>query len=284
MIALLLVAQANDETQSMINQLVVLMLIPTLLAFVFFVFIFYRQRREIEVRKKELELTQQLSEVEMKTLRAQMNPHFIFNALNSIYHFIKNKNEEDATGYLLRFSKLMRLVLEHSMKSEVLLSEELESLELYMQIEMLRVRHGFTYKIEIEDGLMADEICFPPLLLQPFVENSIWHGFGAKDSEGFIHIRIAEEGDMLHVTITDNGESKPTVALHPAIAKKTSLGTEIIRERLAIINDRTGKESGFTRKKVMNPDGTSAGTEINLLLPLVKEDSSILFTNESGNI
>ncbi|MEO5572373.1 MAG: tetratricopeptide repeat protein, partial [Bacteroidia bacterium] len=148
-----------------------------------FSFFFYKRKRDAvekqqkaEQKQKETSLSLQVSETEMKALRSQMNPHFIFNALQSIQTFLLSNKSEDANTYLLKFSKLMRLVLENSQHSEVSLKEDMQALELYMQLESIRLAHPFTYDFHIDESVDVEETTIPPLILQPFVENAIWHG------------------------------------------------------------------------------------------------------------
>jgi tetratricopeptide (TPR) repeat protein len=195
-------------------------------------FVFYKRKRDADVKSRETEFKLKESETEMDVLRLQMNPHFIFNSLNSINHYINHHDTGTATLYTTKFAKLMRMTLESSAKKEICLSEDLAALELYLQLESLRLRHSFTYEINVGGDINADTTMVPPMLLQPFVENSIWHGVSKKDN-GRILIHIKKEDQMLHCTVEDNGAGRNGA---PGNIGKNSLGTSITKKRIDILN------------------------------------------------
>jgi hypothetical protein len=166
---------------------------------------FYKRRRDAGQRQKEAEFSAQVSDTEMKALRAQMNPHFIFNSLNSIGNYISQHKLSAADDYLIKFSKLMRSILENSELKQVSLAKDLAALELYMQLEALRMEDKFSYKIEVGEDIDQENTLIPPLILQPFVENSIWHGIAKKAGKGRITVSIRKEGEMIHCVVEDNG-------------------------------------------------------------------------------
>lgn len=192
-------------------------------------FIFYRKNREAQYRRHE-------AEMEMTALRAQMNPHFIFNSLNSINDFVSKHDLENADLYLTRFASLMRIVLENSGRKEVSLSEDLRALEIYMQLECMRLKHGFTYHILVDDSIDTEMTMVPPLLLQPFVENSIWHGIAGKEDKGNIIVSIQKEQGMIYCTIEDNGAGRHGGDSATPGLKKRSLGMKITASRIAMLN------------------------------------------------
>ncbi|HNP99012.1 MAG TPA: histidine kinase [Bacteroidia bacterium] len=245
-------------------------LLPVVIAFSFIMFVIYRMRREAVIRSKEAEYKQHTAEVEMKALRAQMNPHFIFNALNSIYVFIQQKDNAQATDYLLKFSKLIRLVLENSMHKEVSLKEDIEALELYMQLEQLRIRNGFDYVFNVESGLDTESVYVPPLILQPFIENSIWHGFNTKPEKGVIQIHIRKQKDRLHIVVEDNGveSAEKTSETDSKSGKKRSLGMALTRERLQLLNTNEKREAEIFVSDLRTPSGVYQGKHVELVLPL----------------
>lgn len=213
-------------------------------------------------RKKSVFL-QTVSEVEMKALRAQMNPHFIFNSLNSIKRYMQQMNTETAGEYLTKFARVMRMILENSQHRDVPLSEDLKALELYMQLEALRMDHAFTYEIIVDKEVDPEITLVPPLILQPFVENAIWHGFSGKKEPGKIRIHIRTEGDMLVCTVEDNGigrkkSSEKTVES----SEKKSLGMKITRSRLDILNKGRRAKGGI---ELVDLD---VGLMVNVRLPL----------------
>ncbi|MBK9320036.1 MAG: histidine kinase [Bacteroidetes bacterium] len=168
-----------------------------------------QETQEKLIRQEQLsyeeKLATQRAEQEMKLLRAQMNPHFIFNALNSIHNCILQKDTMTASSSLTKFSRLVRRILESSRQAIVSLETELSTLELYIQLEQMRFNTKFDYKISIEPGIDMNEFSVPPLILQPFVENSIWHGLMPSSKKGIIEIEVKKRGDLLHFSIIDNG-------------------------------------------------------------------------------
>ncbi len=219
---------------------------------------FYNQRRKTQFNRE-------VSEVEMKALRAQMNPHFIFNSLNSIHRYWQQNDDANASEYLIKFSKLMRLILENSRKPEVSLAEDLEALELYMQLEAARMNHKFSYEINISPEIDTENTLIPPLILQPFVENAIWHGLQHKEGDGKITIYLTRKGDMIECAVEDNGvgrEKSGAINKKMNGAKKQSLGMEITGARIDIINKIKKAKAGV--KLVDLPEGL----RVEILLPM----------------
>lgn len=160
------------------------------------------------VRKREQEkstLQQQLHQTEMRALRSQMNPHFIFNAINSIQHYVLTNEKELANKYLVKFSKLMRNILDLSKEEVISLSEELETAKLYLEIESLRFNNAFTFTFSVHPDIDPAIIKLPPLLIQPFVENAIWHGLLPKEGLKELCINVFRNGKMIIIEIDDNG-------------------------------------------------------------------------------
>ena len=163
------------------------------------------QLQQVESEKTKAELQQQATELEMQALRAQMNPHFIFNSLNSINRFILQNNKAQASEYLTKFSKLVRMILQNSQASLITLESELESLELYLELEALRFDYRFGYKISVPKDMDVDVLKVPPLIIQPYAENAIWHGLMHKEEKGQLDIEVSQENDLLFFRIADNG-------------------------------------------------------------------------------
>lgn len=248
-------------------------LVPFTLAFAFIVFVFYRSRRESLLKQKEAELKQQLAEVEMKALRAQMNPHFIFNCMNSIHRFIEKNETSQAGDYLLRFSNLIRMVLENSMYREVSLEEDLKVLHLYIQMEQLRMGHKFDYVIYTDKSIDASAIFVPPLIIQPFAENAIWHGLNAKKDKGNLSINITKAKDMIKYLIEDNGEEqKPADENKNKFeSKKKSLGMSLTRERLEVLNKTKNADARFTISDIRDEKNNYCGKRVELYIPVESE-------------
>jgi tetratricopeptide (TPR) repeat protein len=237
----------------------------------FFSFFFYKRKRDAEQKQKETSLSLQVSETEMKALRSQMNPHFIFNALQSIQTFLMSHKSEEANIYLLKFSKLMRLVLENSQHSEVSLKDDMQALELYMQLESIRLPHPFTYEFHIDESIDLENDTIPPLILQPFVENAIWHGLQYKEQSGHINIYIRKRDNALYATVEDNGVGRnmSKQVQPPMLIKKESLGMKLTEERLKILNELKKIKAEFKITDLFTKDNQPAGTKVELSLPLV---------------
>ena len=194
-------------------------------------FFFYRSNQQQKLANNLLAL---------KSLRSQMNPHFIFNALNSVNNYIAKSDERSANRFLSEFSTLMRAVLENSEEDFIPLSKELELLELYVKLEHSRFPDKFGYEIIIDETIDIDAFQIPPMLLQPYIENAIWHGLRYKEEKGFLRIKVIEEGkDSLDIHIEDNGIGrKRSKALKTQNQlKQKSKGMGNISKRIAILND-----------------------------------------------
>lgn len=225
-------------------------------------FILYKRRRDVLEQKKEAEFNALVSDTELKALRAQMNPHFIFNSLNSIGDYILKNDNKSAQDYLIKFAKLMRSVLENSEFKEIPLSEELKFIELYLQVETKRLPGKFSYILNVEKELDTENILVPPLLLQPFIENSIWHGFNGKENHGNIAIDFKRKDDMLLCSVDDDGQggSKNTAG-----AGKKSLGIAITENRIQILN----KQKKASGKLQIFQKLNNSGTRVEVSLPLL---------------
>lgn len=176
----------------------------------------------------------------LKSLRSQMNPHFIFNALNSVNSFIASNDERAANRYLTDFSKLMRAVLENSEEDFIPLEKEIELLRLYTQLEHFRFQDKFDYNIHIDDKINVEDFVIPPMLLQPYIENAVWHGLRYKKEKGHLNIAVTQEqSDEIKITITDDGIGrKKSKALKTQNQKKqNSKGMGNIKKRVAILNE-----------------------------------------------
>jgi hypothetical protein len=141
----------------------------------------------------------------LKSLRAQMNPHFIFNSLNSVNNYISKNNERAANKYLAKFSKLMRQVLEYSQVEFISLTNEIEILQLYVELEHERFKDKFDFKFIVDDSINTDAYTIPPMLVQPFIENAIWHGLRYKEETGLLEVLFTDKGDHVEITVKDNG-------------------------------------------------------------------------------
>jgi len=217
------------------------------------VFIFYKKNRDADLKF-------QIADMEMKALRAQMNPHFIFNSLNSINDYISRNEIHAASEYLSSFAVLMRAVLENSEEKEVPLADDLKVLEYYVQLECSRMAHRFIYSVSIADDIDPETVLIPPMLLQPFVENSIWHGLSKRKEGGRLQINIDKQGNTLYCRIEDNGGGRHLS--QSMMGNKKSLGMKITQSRIDMLNSikKTNARISFT--------DLAEGTSVNIQLPL----------------
>jgi LytS/YehU family sensor histidine kinase len=203
-------------------------LIVALISLLVIAFIIFRHKNE------KLRLNQRTAELEMQTLLAQMNPHFIFNCLTAINHSILNKEPDKASEYLTRFSRLMRMVLVNVSKKTISLEEELDMLRLYLSMEQLRFKDAFDYTIELR-GVQPSQVQVPGFILQPFCENAIWHGLLHKEGRGRLDIEMHYDDKQLIVSIKDDGVGLAEAArLRSGSAE--SMGLQLTATRLSIFN------------------------------------------------
>lgn len=193
------------------------------------IFIF-RTLKKVQVKNKKIAL---------QSLRREMNPHFIFNSLNSVNHFIATNNELEANQYLTRFSKLMRGVMENSTEDFIPFQQELDLLQNYLALEKTRFADQFDYQIEVDESLNTQSLNVPGMLVQPFLENAIWHGLRYRTDKGFLSLRFEKENQHLKITVEDNGigieESKKQKTEHQKARKGRGMKNTL--ERIALLND-----------------------------------------------
>jgi ligand-binding sensor domain-containing protein len=227
---------------------------------------------ESEKRQAEIALLEnrrRTAEVEMQALRAQMNPHFMFNSLNSINNFILKSDTENASEYLTRFARLMRLILDNSRNEWVSLENELKALKLYIEMESLRFDNVFSYQVVVDPTVDATITQLPPMLIQPYVENAIWHGLLHRKEPGSnLRVQATNRNDMLVITIEDNGIGrKAAEALKSNFGThKQSHGMKITAERLASVNAVYGIHAQATVEDLINATGQVAGTCVTLTM------------------
>ena len=219
--------------------------------------------------KRTSALKEQISKVEAKALKLQMNPHFLFNSLNAIDNYILKNEKIKASDYLSKFSKLMRQILDYSEQGHITLTQELETLELYINMEQLRFQERFDYNFNIESAVNTSKVKVPPLILQPFVENAIWHGLMHLEDGGELNIDILEIGDTIKCIIDDNGigRKKAEEINTKSVTKHKSFGMRITEKRLALNNDLNKVGASVKVIDKYHDDGASAGTSIELNFP-----------------
>jgi putative methionine-R-sulfoxide reductase with GAF domain/streptogramin lyase len=222
------------------------------------------------------DLKRKSAEVEMQALRAQMNPHFMFNSLNSINNFILNNDIENASGYLTRFSRLMRLILDNSRHDWVPLSQELQALELYIGMESLRFDNAFSWRISVGEGVETEQVLIPPLLIQPYVENAIWHGLMHRNTPGgHLVVSLEKRNEWLIITIEDNGVGRQAAAQMKSrqVGHKVSHGMNITSERINMVNNVYDAKVNLELKDKVNESGESTGTSVKLKMKYRKISS-----------
>ena len=246
------------------NRTTLLIGILFLILFSLILHVVYRQNK-LANEKKVLAL-------EQSRLRSQMNPHFLFNSLNSIKLYIINNEKKNAVHYLNKFSKLVRKILEASSQREIFLDEELETAALYMNIENIRLDKEIEYKVNISEEIDPAHIKIPSLLLQPFLENAIWHGLSSKVGNKTIEINITRpKSGYIDLSISDNGVGRNASQRlkHDRVIKRKSVGIDITEERLANFAKDFQNSYDISIRDLYGADGGPAGTEVNLRIPVI---------------
>lgn len=220
------------------------------------------QRQEADLRNKELSYKNQLSESELKAIRSQMNPHFIFNVLNSIESYIMDNDKKTASRLIQKFAALSRLILENSTKSMVTADREWKAIKLYTELEAMRYNHVFTYTFKLDEEIELQELLLPPMLIQPLIENAILHGLIIDNQPGaHLEVKLEKNKEGICITVQDNGkgyhpEEKKTIKIG---VKEKSMGIESIRERIENINlQNQGVIASFQISTNENNRGTVA--------------------------
>lgn len=236
-------------------------------------FMLYKIRLN-SVRKEEklkAGFTQQIADMEMRALRAQMNPHFIFNSLNSIQKYILKNEHFAASQYLTKFSRLIRLILDHSNQNNIPVSSEIELLRLYCEMESLRFDNRFNYKIDIDPAIQTETAEIPSMLIQPYIENAIWHGLLHKDESGNLIISFHNKpGNVIQVIIEDDGVGRQKAAelKSKQVLKKKSYGMQITEDRIAIINRLNHINASCRVIDLADEAGRAKGTRVVLEIPI----------------
>ena len=242
-----------------------------LIVFASFVGLFLIIKRLLKRQRIKESLARRMVESEQKALRAQINPHFIFNAMNSIQYFISDNDKKNAEIYLSRFSTLMRKVLEDSKKNLISLEEEIESLENYLQLEKLRFPDKFEYEIIRDPQLDIFETEIPPMIIQPFLENAIWHGLMPKKEKGFLSIKFQKQNDnIIACTIQDNGIGRKESLKAKGKKRHQSTGIHNVTERIQVVNTLFKTSMSLDIEDLFHPSGKSEGTIIRIYFPLFK--------------
>lgn len=223
-------------------------------------------KKEAAEKQHELQLANQLQSLEHKALRLQMNPHFIFNALNSIQSQIGNNNDQEARYYMAKFGKLMRQILHHSEQAWIDINEELEMIENYLLIEQFCNNKQFDYEVKVAPVLLEEEYKIPSMIIQPFIENAIKHGFkNLQERKAHLKLEMYLEGDGVVCVIEDNGKGRSNVDHEPSDAKHQSMAINITRKRLQLLHKKDS--AAFLEIQDLKDNGQPAGTLVKLILP-----------------
>ncbi|WP_343634309.1 histidine kinase [Fluviicola sp.] len=234
-------------------------------------FLVFRYRLKVIQRRNEIQRNMEI--LEQKALLAQMNPHFIFNALNSIQSFLLYNENELAERYLLKLSKLIRLTLTNSRETEISIQKEIDSLQMYLELEQMRFKNRFEFRVEI--SLSKEELnkFVPPMLIQPFAENAIIHGFKGLEQGGLINLNFKNvENNRLIVEIIDNGVGYNKHKPNTQNPEHKSYATQITSERLKLFQERYQSEFDFTIEGLKDEHGNPKGTKVVISIPIFNKD------------
>lgn len=262
-----------SEKNALISAFIIALLLAVLSSFL--IFRSYQNKKKqliLEEEKKLSEYKQQFAELEIKSLRSQMNPHFLFNSLNSIRNYIIKNEPQIASNYLANFASLMRKILDASEQSKISLEEEVEMLKLYLDLELMRFSNRFTYSFFIEDSILKEDFDIPSMVIQPFVENAIWHGLLNKESDAHLTINFKEiiDNDVeILCEVIDNGIGrKKSQTFKNNLKKHKSKGVDITMERLKRLS-KIAKSDPIQFIDLEDENGDSLGTQVNIYLPIL---------------
>jgi ligand-binding sensor domain-containing protein len=232
--------------------------------------VFYYQRQQRDRARAVLALAQ----AEQKALRAQMKPHFIFNSLNSIQNFIINHDEDSAHIYLTSFAQLMRRVLDHSRFSMITLQEELETMSIYLELEKLRFGETFSFSVEVQPEIQSSNLLIPPLFIQPYVENAIWHGLQLQKDSPHLQIRFYHEKNKLVCSVEDNGIGRKRSAELQRTRHHTSTGMKNVEERMTLLNATSREKISVEIIDLVNEENEASGTRVTIYFPVNRKDEN----------
>lgn len=232
------------------------------------IYLFINRRYRVMQIRNDLQMDAALSE--QKALRARIAPHFIYNALNSIQSLISDNQRIEALNYTSRFSRLMRKIFEHSLENFISIEEEIETLEIYLKLEHLRFKDKFTYKIEVDPELDPSADAIPSMILQPIIENSIWHGLLHKQQPGHLKVKFQSKGELLQCVIEDNGIGRKAAQAQRSkfVDEKRDSGLEVTKGRLQTLAKLEGKQNEIKMEIIdMYDEEVATGTRVEVWLP-----------------
>lgn len=253
------------------NKTYFIMIVVTAAALIVSILLLLIVKSNSKKKQKEVEFERNKLEIEQRALRAQMNPHFVFNAINSIQRYVLKKDQQTAYDYLAKFSKLIRLVLNNSLEKISTLGQELEMIELYVEIEQLRFDRSFEFEVEIGKDVDWNETPMPAMLIQPYVENAIWHGLMNMETEkkGVLRLMVAKEKQGIKITIEDNGIGREKAKEYRREENHRSVGMKLTEQRLLMINKMQERgEAKVVVTDLKGTDGKAQGTRVEIILPM----------------
>lgn len=222
-------------------------------------------------KQKQIEFEKSKLEFEQKALRAQMNPHFLFNAINSIQSYILNKKQQEAYDYLAKFSKLMRIVLNNSQEKTLNLHSELEMIKLYVEMEQLRFNESFDFNLSVAQDIDVHDVILPAMLIQPYIENAIWHGLMnlANERRGILNLKLTIQDTLLKIVVEDNGVGREKAKEYKKDDAHKSVGMNLTEQRLLLM----GKMEEYEKAKVIVSDVKDekdmiCGTRVEIFIPV----------------
>lgn len=238
-----------------------------ILSLLFSIYLLVRVRYHRKMKQKETEHL--LTTLENKALQSMMNPHFIFNALGSIQGFLLQNKSAEAGTYLSQFARLIRQNMNSLKSNYICIDDEIERLRNYIELEKLRMNNKFTYQIEVDNQLDSYEVCIPSMIVQPFVENAIWHGISSIEGDGFIKIifKCIDE-KSIEVLVEDNGIGIKSTEMFSKSGHGLNMGVALTKKRLKLIGEQQGVNSEISTKN-LTPGAVQSGTQIKIIVPIV---------------
>jgi LytS/YehU family sensor histidine kinase len=226
--------------------------------------------RKAQLKTERLELERNLNRSVLTAIRSQMNPHFFFNALNTIQSYIFENDRQNASNYLSKFSRLTRMILEMSDKEQMPLSEEIDALRLYLELEKARFDTDFSFSIELTQGVDQEMLRIPPMLLQPYVENAVKHGLLHKKGPKEVRLQFIRENNLLIVRIDDNGIGRKRSAELNRIRDEhhRSFASEANQKRLELLNKGRSNKLGVEYIDKTDESGNVIGTTVIIIIPI----------------
>jgi len=262
------IEKAFDVKQSVLEYWWIRLLLALLAGAIIFLIVYLRIRKIRRTEAEKREMGRRVIELEQMALRAQMNPHFIFNCLNSVQHYILKKDAAGANFYLSQFAGLVRQTLENASKLLITLQEEITYLKHYIELERLQVNYPFDYSINISPAIITSGLLVPNMIIQPFIENALKHGLGKKATGGYLSIDIRKDAGLLHWTITDNG---PGINHAKGMGQPAhrSRGISLIEKRISTLNSMRPDLPEIKFQIHDLHESGSQGTRVEIAIPII---------------